>query len=227
MNAVVFYSNTGQSESVANRLAGELGYPCMDIEKIDPTCYENLILVFPVHCQNIPAPVKDFLKAVKIEYLSVIATYGNMCHGNVLYEIQRKYHKNVIAGAYVPTKHAYVENDVAFCDFERLTPIVRKIQNPSVITLPKLLKNPLADLFPKLRSRLGLKIRKNERCNGCDLCGVHCSFKAIRSGTTNHRCIRCLRCVRVCPRKALEVRLGFSLRLYLRKKKANEIIVYV
>lgn len=227
MNGVVYYSNTGQSKSVAAYLADRLGYPLADMERDCRDCYENLVLVFPVHCQNIPDLVKDFLKKVTVLNLTVIAAYGKMWGGNVLHEIQQNYRKNIVAAAYIPTRHAYLDRDEPFRDFDRLMPIIEKVQNPSPISLPKVFKNPLADIAPKLRSRLGLRITKTEDCCGCNLCGEHCSFGAIKRGTTNGKCIRCLRCVKLCPRQALKVSLGLPLRLYLRKKKTNRIIIYV
>lgn len=227
MNAVVFYSNTKQSESVAEYLAKELCYPIVDIEKIADIRYKNLVLVFPVHCQNIPDTVKAFLERISVENLTVIATYGKMCPGNVLYEIQNRYHKNIVAGAYVPTKHSYIENDDAFCDFDKLNPVIEKIKAPSYIRLPRRYKNPLANIFPKLRSRLGLSVQKNANCIGCNLCAAHCSFGAIKAGKTNRNCIRCLRCIDACPRHALKVKMSLPLKWYLCKKKTDEIIIYV
>lgn len=226
MNAVVFYSNTGQSKAIAMYFANQLGYPLADIEIKCAEYYQNLVLVFPVHCQNIPDIVKSFLKNISVENLTVVATYGKMCCGNVLYEIQKNYQKNIVAGAYIPTKHSYIDNDDAFRDLDELKPIVEKVKEPSYIQLPRLYKNPLADIFPKLRSRIGLAIQKSENCNGCNLCAEHCSFGAIKSGTTNRKCIRCLKCVESCPRQALKIKLGMPLKLYLRKK-SNKIIIYV
>ena len=227
MNAVVFYSNTGQSKAIAAYLANQLGYPLADMEIKCAEYYQNLVLVFPVHCQNIPDIVKSFLKNISVENLTVVATYGKMCCGNVLYEIQKNYQKNIVAGAYIPTKHSYIDNDDAFCDLDELKPIVEKVKEPSYIQLPRLYKNPLADIFPKLRSRIGLAIQKSENCNGCNLCAECCSFGAIKSGTPNRKCIRCLKCVESCPRQALKIKLGMPLKLYLRKKKSNKIIIYV
>lgn len=227
MNAVVFYSNTGQSKSIAKYLAEQLGYPIFDIEKIKDAYYKNLVLVFPVYCQNIPDVVKSFLKKTKIKYLTAVATYGKMCYGNVLQEIQHGYHKNIVAGAYIPTKHSYLDNDDAFGDFERLIPLVEKIKSPSKIVIPKSNKNPFANLFPTLRSRLGLKIFKNANCNNCDICAEHCVFKAIEFGVANGKCFRCLKCVKACPNNALSFKLRLPLKLYLRKKKVDKLIIYI
>ena len=226
MNAVFYYSNTGQSKSVAEFFSEQLGYPLAEIEKVEANCYQNLVLVFPVHCQNIPDIVKAFLRKISVVYLAVIATYGKMCCGNVLYEVQKKQPTSIVAGAYVPTKHSYIDSNDAFRDFDQLMPIIEKIKHPAVIRVPKLCKNPLADFFPGLRSRLGLKIRKNSKCNDCGVCTFHCPLGAIHSGVTDNRCIRCLRCVEKCPNQALEIRIGLPLKLYLSKKEINKTIVY-
>ena len=227
MNAVIFYSNTGQSKAIAAYLANQLGYPLADMETKCAEHYQNLVLVFPVHCQNIPDIVKSFLKNISVENLTVVATYGKMCCGNVLYEIQKSYQKKIVAGAYIPTTHSYIDDDDVFCDFDKLKPLVEKVKEPSYIQLPKLYKNPLADVFPKLRSRIGLAIQKSENCNGCNLCAERCSFGAIKLGKTNSNCIRCLRCVEACPRQALKSNLGLPLKLYLCKRKTNKLIIYV
>ena len=227
MNAVVFYSNTRQSKAIAEYFASQLEYPLLDVETKPEERYQNLVLVFPVHCQNIPDIVKNFLKNISVDNLTAIATYGKMCCGNVLYEIQKKYQKNIVAGAYIPTKHSYIDNDDVFSDFDKLKPIVEKVKKPLYIKLPKLYKNLLANIFPKLRSRLGLTIQKRAVCSGCNLCAERCSFGAIQSGITNRNCIRCLKCVEACPHQALKIKLGLPLKLYLRKKKANKLIIYI
>ena len=227
MNAVVFYSNTKQSESVAEYLAKELCYPIVDIEKIADIHYKNLVLVFPVHCQNIPDTVKAFLERISVENLTVIATYGKMCPGNVLQEIQKKYCRNIVAAALVPAKHTYVDDDTKFSDFEKLNALIEKIKSPAPIQLPRLYKNPLANLFPNLRSRLGAKMVKSKSCNSCGVCEKSCPRGAIRSGVTDKHCIRCARCVNACPQGALSLKLALPLRLYLKKKKMDNIIVYI
>lgn len=227
MNGVVFYSNTGQSAAVAEYFAEKLRYPLFDIGKAEKGSYENLVLVFPVHCQNLPHAVKEFLKNCEAENLTAIATYGKMCCGNVIYEIEKKYCKNVVAGAYIPAKHAYVADDDSFMQFDRLAPVVEKIKNPSKAAIPKLYKNPFADFFPGLRSRIGVKLIRNSDCNGCGVCTKQCDLSAIKSGIPDGKCIRCLKCVEVCPRRALQVKIRLPLKLYLRKKKQDRLIVYV
>ena len=79
-NAVCFYSETGETRRIAEFFAKETGYPLTDITEKDIAktkakeretfYYDNLVLCFPVHCQNIPGLVKDFLSVSKIKNLT-------------------------------------------------------------------------------------------------------------------------------------------------------------
>ncbi len=229
MRAVVFFSASGESRRVAEYLSERLALPLMEIEKAGGPYFEELVLVFPVYCQNLPVPVSRFLGSVGAKRLAVIATYGKMGFGNVLFEIQSRYPTDVIAAAYIPTKHTYIQNDTPFEDFGALEPIIEKLSSPSpsTVSLPCLGKDPFADLFPSLRSRLGLAIRKTEACDSCGICASVCPMGTMRSGRTGSNCIRCLRCVNSCPKGALKPKARLPLRLYLSKTRERRTVIYV
>ena len=227
MNGVFFYSNTGESWRIAEYFADKLGLAASEIFDYDGTHYESIVLVFPVYCQNVPDVVGSFLGKVSVDALCLVATYGRMSYGNVLFEIQRKYNKRIIAAAYVPCKHSYIDGDIGFDDFHALDVVIEKFGQTSEITVPRSYKNPLADILPAMRSRMGLKIRKSGNCDGCGICDSVCRRGGISRGKTNGRCIRCLRCVTSCPRNALTVRLCLPMRLYLRKTRKNDTVIYV
>lgn len=225
MNAVVYYSNTGQSKAVAAFLAERTGFPLLDITAVRGQDFDSLVLVFPVHCQNIPYIVKSFLRSVKIGSLTAVATYGRMCCGNVLYELRYKYRMNLVAGAYMPAKHTYLDEG-GIDGLEALALLVEKILHPAPIEVPRLYKNPLADLFPMLRSQIGVRLYRTADCTGCGLCTACCPHKAMHAGVPDKNCIRCLKCVAVCPQSALTYRVGLILRLYLRKRRMEKILIY-
>lgn len=225
-NAVIYYSNTNESKRVAEYLAKKLDYKLIDVTVNDDFSFTNAVLVFPVYCQNIPVVVDRFLKRLTTQTLAVIATYGKMSCGNVIYEINKKYNFNIIAAAYVPTKHAYI-NEERFDDFNSLDVITEKLQQPSSISIPKLRKNPLANILKGLRSRIGIKIIKKNLCDGCGLCERICSMHAVKFGKPNGKCIRCLKCVTNCPQKALQIKVTPLLAVYLKKKKRDKLIIYV
>ena len=116
MNAVLYYSATGQSERIARYIAQKTAFEAADILSLKHRQFDNAVVVFPVHCQSIPDPIKQCLKKIVVCNLTVIAVYGRMCHGNVLHEIQKKCAHNIVAAAYVPAKHAYLPDK----DFDRL-----------------------------------------------------------------------------------------------------------
>ncbi len=225
VNAVVYYSNTGQSKRIAEYIAQKSSIPLFDIFDLTEYEFNTAVLVFPVHCQNIPKPVKTFLDRLRVKALIPIATYGKMCYGNVLYEIQKRYNHNITAAAYVPTKHSYIEEN-GFSDFESLNPIIVKINSPDRIAIPKAYKNPLSNICKGLRSRMGVKIYKDKTCDNCGKCNAVCNNNAIAYGKTNRKCIRCLKCVEQCPKNALHFYNRLPMRAYLRKSKCNKLIIY-
>lgn len=229
MNGVLYLSYTGQSKKIAEYFAERTGFDIFDIS--DPQrsghSFDTAIFVFPVHCQNIPEKAKSALEKLCARNLVIVATYGKMCFGNVLYEIRRKYRHNIVAAAYVPTKHSYLKHDCEFTDFAGLTPVIEKLNVPSPVEIPRSYKNPFSDIFKGLRSRIGVKIRKSAACDNCGLCETACDFGAIKNGKTNGRCIRCLKCVSRCPSNALDFSLAAPMRMYLCKKKIDSLVIYV
>ena len=226
INAVVYYSNTNQSKRIAQYFADKLDYEIWDIYDAPYLEFDNLVLAFPIHCQSLPDKVKDFLSKTKIENLTLLATYGRMCHGNALYEVQSKYPLNIVAGAYIPTRHSYLQ-DEEFDDFQSLEPIIDKILNPSPIKIPRAYKNPLSNLLKRKRSQLGVRITKSDKCNACGICAQVCKLGAVTNGVTDGKCIRCLTCVSACPQGALNFSLSLPMRAYLKKKKQDELAIYI
>ncbi|MDE7453935.1 MAG: EFR1 family ferrodoxin [Clostridia bacterium] len=226
MNAVIYYSNTGECRRVAEYLADKSGFDLIDIYDIKSFEFDTAVLVFPVHCQNIPRAVNDFLKRLKVKALVAVALYGKMSFGNVLYEVQKNYRHKIAAAAYIPAKHAYLD-EKGFEDFEKLEPLIEKLKNPTEVKIPRSSKNPLADIAPQFRSRAGVKLYADAACNKCGACTAVCKNGGIENGKPNKNCIRCLKCVAACPQNALRFLFSPSMRAYLKKRKKTDLIIYV
>lgn len=236
VNGIIYYSNTNRSKAVARYFANELGWELYDLNRPDQreqaakAVFEKVILVFPVYSQNIPNVVKAFLKELNTHYLSAVATYGKMCYGRVLYEIQQiQTSGEMIAAAYFPAKHSYVRKDMVE-RFDALFPVIRKntVSDPKPICLERTYKNPFSNFAMNMRSRMNVRITFDEnKCIGCGKCEKECLFQGIRNGKTNRNCIRCLKCVTNCPTHALDYRNGFFLRMYLKKKTVERCEIYV
>ena len=226
MNAIVYYSNTGQSKRIAQYLADKSGYRLCDLYDLKEYSFDNLALVFPIYSQSLPYAVKSFLSKIQTQNLTLVATYGRMCHGNALHEAQKKYKHNIVAAAYIPTKHSYLQES-EFDDLESLDRIIEKMLAPSPISIPRSYRNILSYLIKNQRSRMGVKIYKTQNCNDCNICSQICSNNAINNGVTNKNCIRCLKCVNACPGGALKYKLRYPMRVYLKKKKQDKLVIYI
>ncbi len=211
------------SKSLAQMLACKIKPIGVDSEKVTD---EVAVVVFPVYCQNIPKPVKQFLKSLEAKYIALIAAYGKISYGNVLYEAQKFLHGEIIAGAYIPIGHTFLDGDHGF-DEKYLLPIVQRIKAPQKAVISRNRKNPLANIFPGLRSRIGVKITKSDRCNSCGLCAKSCPMGAIRNNRIHWQCIRCLRCVTICPQKALQYKNRWILDKYLKSYYKEEYVLYL
>lgn len=227
MTKIYCFSGSGHSLAIANALSQMLECDITEIGSDEVSSKENIaVVVFPVYCQNIPAPVKPFLKTLRAKYIVLIAAYGRISYGNVLYEAQKLVHDEIIAGACIPIGHTFLDGDCIF-DKKYLLPIADRIKMPQKVHIPKTHKNPLANIFPALRSRASVKLVKTTRCNNCGLCEKLCPMGAIQNGRIRLECIRCLRCVRNCPQKALQYKNSWMLEKYLNSYHKEEYMLYL
>lgn len=224
MNAVVYFSCSGQSKAVAENLAERLGYGLYETKDAEEKIFENVAIVFPVHCQSFPAPLKNFFIKLKAEHVTLIATYGRAHCGNALYEAAKLIKSEIVAAAYLPAKHTYCATGTTTTVPEK---VIAKILNPAPVQIPKLKKTPFAGFLPNLRSRLIVKIKRTEKCVSCGICGGLCPVNAIENDKINSKCIRCLKCVDSCPHGALVVKKSSILKRYLRRPRYDKTIIYI
>lgn len=228
MITIYCFSGSGHSLTVSKALSEMLGCTTTEItSKTAPSAKDAIaVVVFPVYCQNIPAIVKAFLKKINAQYTVLIATYGKKSYGNVLYEAKKIVNSEVIAGAYIPIGHTFLDGDHLF-DSKYLLPIAERIRRPKKADIPKTPKNPFSNVFPNLRSRLGVRLTITERCNNCKLCEKACPSGAIQNGKINSECIRCLRCATICPQHAIEYKNRRILNKYLHSSYKDEYVLYL
>ena len=228
---VYYFTGSGNSREIALRLAEELDVSAVDIT-LSPkivSADDVAVLVFPVYCQNIPKRAKSFLKESSSDKIALIATFGRISYGNVIREALSLTRSTLIAAACVPMRHSFVDEQMSF-DVSLLSPLIERIQAPCAAEeIPNSKKDALADIFPDMRSRLGMKISRLDSCVSCGKCDSECPTGAIRNGRIGSSCIRCQRCVHICPEHALEAKPRLVLKKYLDKNlgRINEPIIYL
>jgi protein involved in ribonucleotide reduction len=215
---VYYFSGTGHSKAVADYFSCRLN---VEFIAINTDCHIHdriSIVVFPVYCQNVPKVVSQFLKNIKSEYVGIVATYGKISFGNVYIDAFKKCGSTPLFAAFVPMEHSCfidLKNINRYFRNSDLDSVFDRIKSPRRASVEKYLKNPFADFLPHMRSRLSIKIVKNNNCISCNHCGINCLHKGIRNGKTNFNCIRCLGCVASCPKDALEIKRSLILNIYL------------
>ena len=90
MVTIFYFSGSGHSLAVAQAMAEFLGCGLKPIGgETEAIAADTAVVAFPVYCQNIPQPVVDFLKLLNAKYVALLATYGRISYGRVLYEAQK------------------------------------------------------------------------------------------------------------------------------------------
>lgn len=224
MNAVIYYSNTNECYNVAKYISDKTNYELLSILNLNNYIYNNIYLIIPVHYQSIPLEIREVIKKIKSSKAIIIACYGKMSYGNILNEIKNSLNSKVVGACLIPSKHTYIKNDTGFSDYSKLDILFNKMNNEEEIYIPKTPKNVLSNVFPILRHQLGIKIIKNDKCTNCGECNNICNH--INCGVVDRDCNRCLKCIDYCKEKALDFKIRPLMKLYLKKKKKNELIIY-
>lgn len=223
INAVIYLSYTFNSKKVASFCNNFLNYKLLELAKVDLNIeYNNVLLVYPIHSQDIPINLYDLIKKIKCNKMIAIATYGRIKHGNSLFDLVYKYKLPIIGGCYFKSKHSYLKDDKYEPNYNELIPIIGIFNNlnPKFIDIKKSKSTLGYNLCPKLRAKMGVKISLDKnKCIKCNTCGKICLNNAIEKGNINRNCIRCLACIYNCPNNALDFKLSKILEIYLRKAK--------
>lgn len=230
MNAVIYFSCTGNSKKIAQAITAKTGFESLELTRrtydgILSGAYGTAAIVFPVHCQSYPKFLKRFFKNLNAVNVALIATYGKAHAGNAVYEAAKLISGEIIAAAYIPAGHSYLN---AEADGENVPEaLTEKILSPSPVVVPKRKKTPFAGVLPSVRSRLTVKIYRTKACINCNACGEACPYGAITFGKVNSKCVRCLKCVKACPHGALKFKRSRILSRYLKKTHFEETILII
>jgi ferredoxin len=186
------------------------------------TIHEVLILVLPIHAQNIPLPIRGMIHHMHARHYVLTFTYGSIAPGNIAESLGKIWGRHKIIGvAYLPFSHSYgypLEDP----DLNLLGGLCRKIASgdtePAVI--PHQPESPLKRVLERYRTHKGIRLTHLEdRCVACHICFKTCPVQAITpSWHITKACIRCLRCVAVCPTQAWQYDRHILLTRYIKKR---------
>ena len=230
MNKIFYFSGSGKSFRLASMLKDYLGFPLIKIENnisIETLECKTAVIVFPVYCQNLPDPVKDFIPKLKAENIAFATLYGRKSYGNVIYDAAHLTNAVTVAGVCIPSGHSFLSEDDDF-HFEALFPFIERIKFPEKAKITKSKKSFYADLIPAQRTQIAVKITRSDLCSKCGNCIENCPMGAINDNLIiNKNCIRCLNCINNCPKKALSFKTHPLLKFYLITDRKNELKFYL
>ena len=223
MNKIFYFSGSGKSRRLAEYIGEKLKFPIYDIVNYaGDFSAETAVIIFPVYCQNLPEPVRNFIPKLKSEKIAFAATYGKKSFGNVIEDAVMLSSSVFIGGICLPTGHSFLKEPDCFHLYS-IDVFVDKIRNQTPAEITSYKKDFYADLVPATRTQLCVKINKNSSCTNCGICEKICPVGAIQNAKINNRCIRCLNCVTNCPENALDFKINSILRIYLKNNRKNGV----
>ena len=216
----IYFSPTGGTKRVADRLAEGLGEAC---ELVDLCLLENApvtmdeqdvaVIAAPVYGGRIPQAAIDRLMGISGNGARavVVAVYGNRDYEDALLELSdaaKQAGFSVVAGVAAIAEHSIARrfgaNRPDEQDAIQLETFARKIRETLAFELRPV---SLPGNRPyKTRSVKSMVPQATEDCNACGICARKCPLGAIdwvKVQTADpEKCIGCMRCIAVCPSHA-------------------------
>lgn len=221
---ICYFSATGNSKRVAERIAEAIGEDAVSIEALDPAKVSGakLSLVSPVYFWTMPVIVKEFLEKVDPKELGfLIITYGSTtghfkldAEAILKSEFQSSYEirmPDTWTPEYDVSDQSSIKDQVAASEksIDDLIASIKKGEKGNFITKTKSsLTRALSDKAFHL-ARATKNFHLADGCTGCGLCADRCPDKAIeiRDGKpewVKDRCEICFRCLHHCPEFAIQ-----------------------
>ena len=233
MYSIIYYSPTGNTKYLAEKLSAILETSKSDIHKLEKTEVlelektENLILMYPIHGFNPPRTVLRFVKAIskntyKRVHLIAVGCNTMWLNDNVsasLVKVFKSLDIDVVVNEIIAMPLTLVmdftedEKKKTIRDAELvIEEIGAKILNNEMSKNTIKLKSKFISLIGKLEnpaSRLfGLELHSNKDCTSCGICWNNCPENNIKPNKKDRpkfglSCSMCMRCIYDCPTKSI------------------------
>lgn len=221
MNGILYFSSTGNSLFVAQRvqqkLSGEIRY--IPTYHGNGSEYHRIILVCPVYSYGLPAHVFDLLPRLRDRKVYLILTYGGMVSGadRLAYEYAREnglevqgvYTVKMVENYTLTFSTPSFYNKVALCNApEKIEQIIRSIdKNELHIPAKKKTRRQKYEANKANWHLIANDFTVAEDCIRCGKCVDLCpsgniTIKECRI-IFGQSCVACLGCYHRCPQKAI------------------------
>ena len=206
---IIYFSGTGNSHSVANKLSAALSDKAVPLIKLleNPEQFnlvkENRVgIVFPVYYGDVPQIVKDFFKTARLSqytYFYAVATCGSS-YGNSLYNLRELLKSRGCALRYgrvsfmIANSTATWKKNVAY-DFRKLDGEGRLVQEVSNAVERKSID------YSMMRSTFLGRVASSDFVKGIGM-------KRFKVSVDEAACVGCGICMRICPAHNIELKNG-------------------
>lgn len=224
---IFYFSGTGNSKWVANKIAEKIGdksYDISSLKKIPEVHNEKQLgFIFPIYAWGIPEPLILFAKQLKkVEVFTFgICTCGANA-GIALKRLSKIYHLDSSYSIIMPSNYIIGEDieeestilkkiELASKEMEKISNEI--IQNKKVYrvnegTMPRVKSILVNNMFNKFGRTTAPFYVDKEKCTKCGLCAKMCPASTIKlidgNPVWNTKCYQCLRCINNCPQVAIQ-----------------------